>query len=385
MLALENVSKVYAGNVRAVDDFTLTAAEGELLVLVGPSGCGKTTTLRLIAGLEEPSSGTIAIAGRVVNGVAPKDRDVAMVFQNYALYPHLSVYGNLAFGLKMRRIGRAEIRRRVDEAAEMLGISDLLARRPGELSGGQRQRVALGRAMVRRPKVFLFDEPLSNLDAALRAKMCRHIRRLHAQLGTTTVYVTHDQSEAMTLGQRIAVLRAGRIQQVAGPATLYQQPANRFVAEVIGSPAMNFFDGRIERGDAGLVFDAGDFVLPVPNARSASLEPLVGRPITLGIRPEHITLLSEEQDPRTPEGARGGSPAPANQAAADKLPLAPSATVEAIETLGAECYVYLNTARHTFVARVPAGCAFWIGQQVQWAATVDNSHFFDTTTQCALS
>jgi multiple sugar transport system ATP-binding protein len=362
-LTLENVRKLYPGNVCAVDELTLTVAEGELVVLVGPSGCGKTTTLRLIAGLEEPSGGTISIAGRRVNGVPPKDRDVAMVFQNYALYPHLSVYGNLAFALRMRQTARAEIRRRVGEAAELLGIADLLARRPGELSGGQRQRVALGRAMVRRPRIFLFDEPLSNLDAALRAEMRRQLRLLHARLGTTTVYVTHDQTEAMTLGQRIAVLREGRIQQVADPATLYQRPANRFVAGLIGSPAMNFFEGRIERRESHLLFCAEDFTLPIPEAREAALEPFVGRAITLGIRPEHIGLPSAEPN-----------------AAAARI----RATVEAIELLGAECYVYLNTAKHGFVARMPAGCAVHVGQRIEPAVAIDHLYFFDPTTERAL-
>jgi multiple sugar transport system ATP-binding protein len=359
-LDLEKVVKCYPGNVRAVDDLTLSVAEGEFVVLAGPSGCGKTTTLRLIAGLEEPSGGRIAIAGRAMGSVAPKDRDVAMVFQNYALYPHLSVQANLAFGLRMRRTGRAEIRRRVVEAADMLGLGPLLSRRPSELSGGQRQRVALGRAIVRRPKIFLFDEPLSNLDAGLRADMRRQIRQLQARLGTTTVYVTHDQTEAMTLGQRIAVLRAGRIQQVADPLTLYQRPANRFVAGLIGSPAMNFFDGRIERRDGGLLFDAGDFRLPIPDAAKETLAPLAGRPITLGIRPEHIGL-------------------PAAEPHASELPI--RATVEAVEPLGPECHVYLNAGRHNFVSRIPPDGMLRVGQAVRAIVSTAHLNFFDAQTE----
>jgi len=359
-LALQDVLKIYPGNVRAVEDLTLQVADGELIVLVGPSGCGKTTTLRMIAGLEPPTRGTISIDGRSMAGVPPKDRDVAMVFQGQVLYPHLSVEGNLGFGLRLRRVPKPEIRRRVAEAAEVLGISELLARRPGELSGGQQQRVALGRAIVRNPKLFLFDEPLSNLEAGLRAQMRQEIRRLHARLGTTTVYVTHDQTEAMTLGQRIAVICRGRLQQVAGPATLYHRPANRFVAGLIGSPAMNFFEGRIERRDDVLVFLGDGFTLPIPTSHSPRLEPYAGQPITLGIRPEHI-----------------GSPAAEQQADAPRI----LAKVEAVEPLGPELYVYYTAGAHTFVSRVDAHHRFQIGDQASLVVAADHLHFFDRQTE----
>jgi len=359
-LALQNVLKIYPGNVRAVEDLTLEVADGELIVLVGPSGCGKTTTLRMIAGLEPPTRGSISIDGRPISGVPPKDRDVAMVFQGQVLYPHLTVAGNMGFGLKLRRVAKPEIRRRVSEAAEVLGIRELLARRPGELSGGQQQRVALGRAIVRNPKLFLFDEPLSNLEAGLRAQMRQEIRRLHARLGTTTVYVTHDQTEAMTLGQRIAVIRTGRLQQVADPATLYHRPANRFVAGLIGSPAMNFFEGRIECRDDRLVFQGESFALPIPETCRARLESFTGKPITLGIRPEHI-----------------GSPTAEQRADAPRIP----AKVEAVEPLGPESHVYYTVGAYTFVSRVDAQHTFQIGDQVTPAVATDHLHFFDPQTE----
>jgi len=371
-LTLENVDKHYPGGIRAVDDFSLEVADGELIVLVGPSGCGKTTTLRMIAGLEPVSRGTISIDGRVVNELHPKDRDVAMVFQHFTLYPHMSVAANMAFGLKLRRIGRAEIARRVDEAAEVLGLGGLLSRRPSQLSGGQRQRAALGRAIVRQPKLFLFDEPLSNLDASLRGQMRQEIRRIHARLGTTTVYVTHDQVEAMTLGQRIAVMHQGRIQQVADPMALYDRPANRFVASLIGSPPMNFFEGRIERRDGRLVFVAAaapestaggevrPLMLPVPAVWTARVEPYIGKPITLGIRPEHIGGTTAEQ---TPDAAR--------------IP----AVVEAVEPVGAESYVYWTMGVQTFVSRAPAGRGVEPGETGEPAVASDHVQFFDPETE----
>ena len=269
MLALKNVAKVFPGGVTAVDDFSLEVPRGELLVLAGPSGCGKTTTLRMIAGLERPTRGSISIDGCAVDQLAPHARDVSMVFQSSALYPHLSVFGNMAFGFKLRRFGRAEIKCRVDEAADMLGIGGLLERMPGQLSGGQRQRVALGKAIVRKPKLFLFDEPLSNLDGPLRADMRQEIRRLHRRLDATMIYVTHDQTETMTLGSRIAMMHKGRIQQVGQPAELYRRPTNRHVAEMIGSPAINLIEGHIRRRDDRLVFVAEGFELPLPAEQSA--------------------------------------------------------------------------------------------------------------------
>ena len=362
-LTLQNLVKIYPGNVRVVDDLTLEVPDGELIVLVGPSGCGKTTTLRMVAGLERTTGGTVAVDGRPMSGVPPKDRDLAMVFQNQVLYPHLSVAGNMAFGLKLRRVAKAEIGRRVGEAAEVLGIRKLLSRRPAELSGGEQQRVALGRAIVRKPRLFLFDEPLSNLDAGLRSQMRQEIRRIHARLGTTTVYVTHDQTEAMTLGQRIAVIRGGRLQQVADPATLYNRPANRFVAGLIGSPAMNFFPGRIEQRDRQLLFDTEGFSLPVPDTWAARLKPYTGKPITLGIRPEHV-----------------GSPATEHLADAPRI----TAVVEAVEPVGPESYVYLNTGSQTFVSRVDAGRTFQIGEKASPAVATDKLHFLDPETEKSL-
>ena len=298
---LQELTKIYPGGVRAVDRIDLTIADREFVVLVGPSGCGKTTTLRMIAGLEEISSGLIRIGGRVVNELAPRDRDVAMVFQNYALYPHMSVYKNMAFGLKLRKRPKAEIRQRVAEAARILDIEHLLRRKPRALSGGQRQRVAVGRAIVREPAAFLFDEPLSNLDAKLRITTRAELKRLHQRLKTTTIYVTHDQEEAMTLGDRIVVMKDGIIQQADSPLKTYHWPINRFVAGFIGMPPMNFFDGTITMSGGDMLFEeaiappggrisaAGPgFRLPVPARLVAQLRPFVGRPVVLGIRPEHF-------------------------------------------------------------------------------------------------
>ncbi|NQU21207.1 MAG: sn-glycerol-3-phosphate ABC transporter ATP-binding protein UgpC [Candidatus Nealsonbacteria bacterium] len=376
-LKLDNLTKQFPGGFRAVDGLSLEVADGELMVLVGPSGCGKTTTLRMIAGLERPTAGSVCIAGRNVDDLAPKDRDVAMVFQNHVLYPHLNVAGNLAFGLKLRRTNKDEIRRRVREVADVLGIEELLHRRPGQLSGGEVQRVALGRAIVRRPGLFLFDEPLSNLDAGLRSQMRREIRRLHARLGTAMAYVTHDQTEAMTLGQRIAVLCDGRLQQVADPATLYARPANRFVASLIGSPAMNFFDGWVERHEGKLSFasvatvsfaadgtasqrQAERFRLPIPAEWTSRLEPYIDRPVTLGVRPEHI------------------GPSPAEPSVV--IPRIP-AVVEVVEPLGAETYVHLNTGSQSFVSRMGPGCGLTVGEQVETAVAVAHLHFFDPQTE----
>src|SRR6202000_715307 len=286
-IALDHVEKVYSGGVKALDDLNLEVREGEFMVLVGPSGCGKSTALRSLAGREEITGGTISIGERVVNDLPPKDRDIAMVFQNYALYPHMTVADNLAFGLKLRHTPKAEIRRRVSEAAELLGLTEYLARKPAALSGGQRQRVAMGRAIVREPQAFLMEEPLSNLDAKLRVSMRASLAQLHARLGVTTVYVTHDQVEAMTLGQRVAVLRDGQLQQADTPQTLYNAPVNLFVAGFIGSPAMNFVTARLVRDDGPAVTFAG-YRLPVPasvlEARHG-LDAYLGRRVIVGIRP----------------------------------------------------------------------------------------------------
>src|SRR5512147_1532567 len=283
----EDVVKKF-GDMAAVDHINFHVDDKEFLVLVGPSGCGKTTALRCLAGLEEITEGTIKIGERVVNDIAPKDRDIAMVFQSYALYPHLSVYDNMAFGLKLRKVPKEEIKRRVGEAAEVLGIQDLLERKPRQLSGGQRQRVAVGRAIVREPKVFLFDEPLSNLDAKLRIAMRAEISKLHQRLQTTFIYVTHDQIEAMTMASRIAVINKGILQQLDTPQNLYDHPNNLFVAGFIGSPAMNFFPGKLRKDGSKLVVDTGDFVVTIPEKFAKPYMPYVDKSIILGIRPEDI-------------------------------------------------------------------------------------------------
>ena len=326
---ISHLSKTFPGGIRAVEDLCLQVEDHELLALMGPSGCGKTTTLRLIAGLEQPTAGRIVIAGRAAERLPPRDRDVAMVFQQGALYPHLSVRGNLGFGLKLRRTPKREVGPRVEEAAAALGIAELLDRRPGELSCGQQQRVALGRAIVRRPKLFLLDEPLSSLDAALRRQLRQEIRALHQRLGLPMIYVTHDAGEAMALGQRIAVLRNGRLQQVADPQTLYERPGNRFVASLLGSPGMNFLDGRVERTDGRWIFVLSERIkLPIPDRYRATIEPYAGKPITLGVRPEHVrlTVLSTQYSVLSTQHS-----------------IVIPATVEAVERLGAESHVYMKS------------------------------------------
>ncbi len=355
-VALENISKVFPGDVTAVRDFSLKVAEGELVVLVGPSGCGKSTTLRMIAGLEEISAGTIKISDRVVNDVPPKDRDIAMVFQNYALYPHMTVYNNLAFGLKLRKYNKAEIDKRVNEAAAILGIEELLERKPKQLSGGQRQRVAVGRAIVRHPAVFLFDEPLSNLDAKMRVQMRVELSKLHKQLGTTMIYVTHDQAEAMTMGDRIVVMKDGIIQQVADPIQLYDNPANQFVAGFIGTPPMNFFNGLIAQNGAGLVFKNETFSIPLPNAWKKKLESYRDKPVVFGIRPEDIGSVQAEQQQDAPRI---------------------KAKVEVTEPMGSETYLYLNSGDTTFISRADAHLQHDIGGEIEPAILIEKAHLFD--------
>ena len=362
---LKNVDKVYPGNVKAVDKFNLEIRDGEFVVLVGPSGCGKSTTLRMVAGLEEITGGSIAIGERVVNDVPPKDRDIAMVFQNYALYPHMTVRENMAFGLKLRKFPKKEIEARVDEAARILGITELLERRPKALSGGQRQRVAVGRAIVRKPAVFLFDEPLSNLDAKMRVQMRVEISRLHSQLGTTMIYVTHDQVEAMTMGERIVVMKDGLIQQVADPLGLYDRPANRFVAGFIGMPPMNIFEGHIRGVGAAMVFEgAGGMRLPVPDKDKSALATYHDKPITLGLRPEDI-----------------------GSAAAEQLAGAPRirASVEVIEPMGSESYIHFRLDDTSFVSRVDAHREFRVGQTAEPAVFIGKAHFFDPATDRRLT
>jgi multiple sugar transport system ATP-binding protein len=300
-ILMEEVAKVYADGTEAVTDFDLEVDDGEFMVFVGPSGCGKTTALRMVAGLEDISRGTVTIGERVVNEVPSKDRDVAMVFQNYALYPHLTVYDNMAFGLRLRKTDKAETDRRVKQAAEILGLSEFLERKPRNLSGGQRQRVAMGRAIVREPSVFLMDEPLSNLDAKLRVQMRAEISRIQADLGTTTIYVTHDQTEAMTMGDRVAVMKRGRLQQVAAPQDLYDRPTNLFVAGFIGSPAMNMIEATLERNDGGLAASFGSVTLSLDDellAQRPALKAYEGRPVIVGIRPESFEDAALAADPR---------------------------------------------------------------------------------------
>jgi multiple sugar transport system ATP-binding protein len=375
-VVLENLSKSFKGprqeTVDALTNLNLTVADKELLVLVGPSGCGKTTTLRLIAGLEEASRGTISIDGRVVNDVAPKDRDIAMVFQHHALFPHMTARENLAFGLKLRKHSRAEIEQRVGEAAEMLGLADCLDRRPEALSGGQRQRVALGRALVRKPKVFLFDEPLSNLDAQMRVQMRREIARLHSRLAATMIYVTHDQVEALTLGDRIAVMRGGALQQVAGPMNLYQHPANLFVAGFIGSPPMNFFHGTLAANGTGLFFQeeaagagvGSGFKLRVDGEMNSPLAAWVGRKVVLGIRPEHIAEKA---------AADGVSEGQIVEAAAGVL-----------EPMGPETFLYAANGSHSFAARLRADFRVAAQQTVPLVFDMRHAHFFDPATEAVI-
>jgi len=354
---LKDVEKTYPGGVKAVSDFNMEIGDGEFVVLVGPSGCGKSTTLRMVAGLEEITSGTIRIGDRVVNDVPPKDRDIAMVFQNYALYPHMTVRDNLAFGLKLRKYPKKEIEERVRDAARILGLSEFLDRRPKALSGGQRQRVAVGRAIVRKPAVFLFDEPLSNLDAKLRVQMHVEISQLHGSLGSTMIYVTHDQIEAMTMGERIVVMKDGFVQQVADPITLYDQPVNRFVAGFIGTPPMNFLEGRLEgrNGDPRFI-GPGDMQLPVPDEHKDPLAPYRGKSITLGLRPEDIGSSAAEQLETAPRVQAG---------------------VEVVEPMGSESYVYLRSGDTTFISRVDAHRNFTVGQDAQLAVFIKKAHFFD--------
>jgi multiple sugar transport system ATP-binding protein len=368
---LQKVSKVYPGGVKAVDGIDLQIADQEFVVLVGPSGCGKTTTLRMVAGLEEITSGTIRIGERVVNDVAPKDRDIAMVFQNYALYPHMTVFNNMAFGLKLRRVPKAQILQRVHAAAKTLDIEHLLDRKPKALSGGQRQRVAVGRAIVREPAAFLFDEPLSNLDAKLRVTTRAELKRLHQRLKTTTIYVTHDQEEAMTLGERIVVMKDGVIQQADAPLATYNCPVNRFVAGFIGMPPMNFFDGAIKRVDSELVFEegvldsaggltlpGGGFRLAVPLRLRERLEGLVGTHLVMGIRPEHFHVHPRD------DSAGGWAQI--------------AVRLNVIEPLGNDMDVYMNSGLHqNVVGRLEAQSGLEIDTQATLYVDLRKVHFFE--------
>jgi len=354
-VTFDHVTKRF-GDVVAVNDLSLEVRDGEFLVLVGPSGCGKTTALRIIAGLEEQTSGDIRIGDRVVNDVPPKDRDIAMVFQNYALYPHMTVYDNLAFGLKLRGTPKAEIDRRVSEAGETLAIEHLLKRKPKELSGGQRQRVAVGRAIVREPAVFLMDEPLSNLDAALRIQTRAELQKLHQRLLRTTVYVTHDQIEAMTMGDRIAVLKEGVLQQLDTPQLLHERPANLFVAGFIGSPAMNFFPATVVGAPEAAVADAGFFRAPLSGPAARSL----GKEVVVGVRPEDISAAQQNGH------------------------LIVDAQVEVVEFLGNELQLHLNADGKPFVARVSTETRTRPGAPIRVGFDLRKMHVFDRATEAAL-
>ncbi len=359
----DHVTKEF-GNVLAVNDLNMEIQDKEFLVFVGPSGCGKTTALRLLAGLEEISRGQILIGDRTVNDVAPKDRDIAMVFQSYALYPHLTVFDNMAFSLKLRGTPKEEIKKRVGEAAELLGINELLDRKPRQLSGGQRQRVAVGRAIVRHPKVFLFDEPLSNLDAKLRVETRANISKLHQRLQTTFIYVTHDQVEAMTMASRIAVINKGKLQQLDTPQSLYDRPSNMFVAGFIGSPAMNFFPGKIRKESGTFFVDTGSFALPIPAERAKPYQDMDGKKVVFGIRPEDI------HNPKF---------LPPNIHAETF-----GCKVDVIELMGNEIFLYLVSGGNNFVARVDPRTSFKVGEEVQIAFNMDNFHIFDPETEMAV-
>jgi multiple sugar transport system ATP-binding protein len=369
-VSLADVTKVYAGGVKAVDRIAMEIRDREFVVLVGPSGCGKSTTLRMIAGLEEISSGTIMIGGRVVNDVPPKDRDIAMVFQNYALYPHMTVYKNMAFGLQLRRralgLSRADIDRMVRETADLLGIRELLKRRPKALSGGQRQRVAVGRAIVRSPKVFLFDEPLSNLDAKLRLEMRSEIKRLQRRLATTTVYVTHDQEEAMTLGDRVVVMKDGVILQCSSPLNIYERPANRFVASFVGTPPMSFMDGRVVRRNGGLAFHgAGAESISLPAGLAARLSNHVDQDMVLGIRPDAFST--------TPPATGSGTATNAGETV--KL----GVRIDLVEPLGDRKDVYMTVGSAvSMVGRLDARAQVREGEAMDIFVDLSRAHVFES-------
>jgi multiple sugar transport system ATP-binding protein len=355
-VSYNHVTKKF-GDFTALNDLNIDIQDKEFLVLVGPSGCGKTTALRCLAGLEEVTEGEVMIGDRVVNEVAPKDRDIAMVFQSYALYPHMSVFDNMAFGLKLRKVPKDQIKTRVEDAAKTLGIEHLLKRKPRELSGGQRQRVALGRAIVREPKVFLFDEPLSNLDAKLRVQTRAEISKLHQRLQTTFIYVTHDQVEAMTMATRIAVMNKGLLQQLDSPQTLYDKPANLFVAGFIGSPAMNFFNAKIKKDDSRLIVDCNSFAVSIPEDKFKTYAPYAGKDVIFGIRPEDI---------HNPEFAPPG------------IHAAPvDAKVDVTELMGNEIILHMMSGESFFIARVDPRTRFSIESKVQVVFNMDNFHIFD--------
>ena len=366
-LSLKNVCKVYPNGFEAVKDFNLEVEDQEFIIFVGPSGCGKSTTLRMIAGLEEISSGEFYIDGKLMNDVEPKDRDIAMVFQNYALYPHMTVFDNMAFGLKLRKVPKDEIKRKVEEAAKILDLEKLLDRKPKALSGGQRQRVAMGRAIVRNPKVFLMDEPLSNLDAKLRVQMRTEISKLHQRLGATIIYVTHDQTEAMTLGTRIVVMKDGVIQQVDTPQNLYDKPANKFVAGFIGSPQMNFIDCTIEKGKEGYGVNFAGKLIPLPQGKFPDklMAEYAGKTVVLGVRPEDFHTESaflEMSEDSTVE-----------------------AEVEIAEMMGAEIYIHAVCGGQKLIVRAPSRVQAESGDHISLAIDKNKIHLFDKETEQAIN
>ena len=365
-LSLQHINKTYPNGFQAVKDFNLEIEDKEFIIFVGPSGCGKSTTLRMIAGLEEISGGTLKLGDKVMNDVEPKDRDIAMVFQNYALYPHMTVYDNMAFGLKLRKVPKDQIDKAVREAARILDLEKLLDRKPKALSGGQRQRVAMGRAIVRNPKVFLMDEPLSNLDAKLRVQMRIEISKIHQRLGATIIYVTHDQTEAMTLGTRIVVMKDGVVQQVDTPQHLYEQPGNLFVAGFMGSPQMNFLDAQIAEKGGDLIAKVGEYDIVIPAAKAKVLKDggYVGKTVVLGIRPEdiHDSQMFIEASPSVPM----------------------TSTVKVYELLGAEVFLYFDVNGTQVTARVDPRTNSKTGDTIKFAFDMEKSHFFDKETELTI-
>ena len=366
-LSLKGIEKQYPNGFKAVHDFNLEIADKEFIIFVGPSGCGKSTTLRMIAGLEDISAGTLEIDGKIVNDVEPKDRDIAMVFQNYALYPHMSVYDNMAFGLKLRKVPKDQIDKQVREAAKILDLEKLLDRKPKALSGGQRQRVAMGRAIVRNPKVFLMDEPLSNLDAKLRVQMRIEISKLHQRLGSTIIYVTHDQTEAMTLGTRIVVMKDGLVQQVDSPQNLYNKPCNLFVASFIGSPQMNFVDALVSEEGSDIYLTVGTYKLKVPASKANALKDggYIGKTVVLGVRPEdlHDEELFINSSPDS----------------------VVESEIKVYELLGAEVFLYFDVAGSQMTARVNPRTILRTGDKARFAIDMEKIHIFDKETELTIT
>ena len=358
---MKSICKVYDGGVRAVDNANIVVEDKEFVVLVGPSGCGKSTTLRMVAGLEDITEGELLIDGEKMNDVPPKDRNIAMVFQNYALYPHMSVYENMAFGLRIKKVPKAEIDKRVNEAARILDIEKFLDRRPKALSGGQRQRVAVGRAIVRNPKVFLFDEPLSNLDAKLRVQMRAELSDLHLRLNATMIYVTHDQVEAMTMANKIVVMKDGKIQQIGAPLFLYNNPVNKFVAGFIGSPPMNFLSAKVNEEGGGLILDEGSFKIRPAAGHVDALRKYVGKEISFGIRPEDLTYTE-------------------NSGAENNMPV----KITVVEPLGAEIHLWLTTTTQPLVARAEPHIEFKVGDNVNFIPRMEKARYFDKDTELSI-